>query len=139
LVCGMQSLEGSKQFFRVIHVETHAIVTHEINLFACAGPASCFNRSCGLVPCEFDGIREKVVKYLRNEALVTICSRQFSEPERYVAIPTADGFLLLKCGFRKIGHIDFCEHKLFTPKPGECQQTIDQLTHFLCILPDNIE
>src|SRR4029450_2282947 len=115
-VRGVQSLKRPEKFLRVVHVEADAIVSHEIDILACARLTAHLNCRGRLISGEFDRIGKEVVKNLRYKTLVAVRGRQFSEVERDVSFFARCGLLLLECGLGQFSHSDFRENHLFPAK-----------------------
>src|SRR5947207_2122426 len=72
---GMQALKGAEKLLRMLHVEADTVVPDGINVFTGSLFVTDVDSWLFATSCEFDRIRQQILKHLGNESFIPVCSR----------------------------------------------------------------
>src|SRR5262249_50020581 len=98
-----------------------------------------FNDRLLLISRKFDRVCQQVLKDLADETLVAVSFRQLLEHEVNLTLLATGRFLLNKSRLREFGHINLAKNKLLSPETRKSQQAVDQLPHFVGVLPNDFK
>src|SRR6266511_3010212 len=131
-------LKHPEQLVGVAHVEADAVVLDEIHPMALQLPGPDLDHSGGTGSCEFERVGQKVHVDLLEEGGIRLAWRE--RVDANVHLPAFElGPELRQGAARNLRGVDLPLHQGLPAQAGEGQKVVDEPSHLLRALPDDLE